>query len=127
MLKRSRSTQGDYMTVSRKSAWYLTILSCIAAIMMSAPANAAACPLFLIKSCVVTKAGVRETQWTNACLAKRQGERYLHVGACQGPICTLLWDPVCSINPFTHMQETYSSLCWSDIGNATLVHKGACK
>lgn len=85
------------------------------------------CPLWVAKFCVVTKAGVRETVATNPCLAKRAGERILHIGACQGPICTFIWDPVCSIDPFTHTQKTYSNLCWSDVNNATLIHKGACK
>jgi hypothetical protein len=77
--------------------------------------------------CVVDKSGVRQTVGTNPCLAAAHGWRILHRGACQGPICTWIWMPVCSINPFTHTQQTYSNQCWSDVNNATLVHTGACK
>jgi hypothetical protein len=98
----------------------------VAAISMPVAAQAAACPLWVAKFCVVTKNGVRQTVATNPCLAKRAGERILHRGACEGPICSLLYKPVCSLDPFTHAQKTFSSLCWSDINNATFLHNGVC-
>ena len=86
-----------------------------------------ACPLYVTTYCVVDKTGFRHSAETNPCVARRAGMRVLHIGACEGPICTWIYAPVCSIDPLTHMPRTYSNLCWSDVNNATLVHKGACK
>jgi hypothetical protein len=55
------------------------------------------------------------------------GQRVLHLGACEGPICSFIYLPVCSLNPYTNKPETYANQCLSDVGNATLLHKGACK
>lgn len=85
-----------------------------------------ACPFVLVESCVVSKDGFRHTEWTNACLAKQAGLTYLHIGACQGPICSMIYAPVCSINPKTGRQHTYGNQCLSDVANAVLVHKGRC-
>ena len=85
------------------------------------------CPHFVTTYCVVDKTGFRHNAETNPCLARRAGMRVLHIGACEGPICILIYMPVCSIDPATHMQKTYANQCWSDVNNATLVHKGACK
>jgi hypothetical protein len=118
------------MTAARKSAWSIAILAGIAATAMatsSSQAKVKACPQFLAKYCVVEKDGSRQTVWTNPCFAKAKGWRVLHLGACQGPICTWIYEPVCSLNPDTKQPQTYSNQCWSDVGNATLIHKGACK
>jgi len=45
-------------------------------------AAGAACPMYLIKYCVVEKDGARHAVWTNLCLAKRESRRVLHKGAC---------------------------------------------
>jgi hypothetical protein len=85
---------------------------------------------YLAKYCVVNKDGTRQTEWTNPCFAKAKGQRVLHLGACQGPICPFIpfiYLPVCSLNPYTNKPETYANQCLSDVGNATLIHKGACK
>jgi hypothetical protein len=86
-----------------------------------------ACPFVLVLSCVVEKDGARHDAWTNSCLAKQAGLKYLHAGACEGPICTNIYAPVCSINPKTGRPHTYANQCWSDVANAVLLHKGACK
>lgn len=88
---------------------------------------AAICPQYLAQYCVVEKDGFRHTAWTNPCFAKAEGLRVLHLGACQGPICSDIYVPVCSINPATGRQKTYPNQCQSDVANATLVHKGRCR
>jgi hypothetical protein len=110
----------------------LALLAGIASAMTAIPAGHAlaargACPQFVTTYCVVDKTGYRHSAETNPCLAHRAGMRVLHIGACEGPICILIYMPVCSIDPATHMQKTYANQCWSDVNNATLVHKGACK
>jgi hypothetical protein len=118
------------MTFSRKQAWSLAVLAGIAATWMSAPSSQArsACPQFIAKYCVVDKDGyTRHTAATNPCFAKAKGQRVLHIGACEGPICSFIYAPVCSTNPYTNKPETYGNQCLSDVGNATLIHKGACK
>ena len=89
-------------------------------------AAAMICPQYLAQYCVVEKDGFRHTDWTNPCFAAERGARVLHMGACEGPICTDIYAPVCSINPLTHRPHTYSNQCWSDVANATLIHKGRC-
>jgi hypothetical protein len=108
----------------------LAILTGIAAAMTSIPAGnraeAALCPQYVTLSCVVEKNGFRHDAWTNACFAKEEGLRYLHVGACQGPICSAIYAPVCSITP-AGKRHTYANQCLSDVADAILVHKGRCK
>jgi hypothetical protein len=117
------------MKFSRKHAISLAVLAGIAVTVMSAPASQAkgVCPQFVAKYCVVNKDGTRQTAWTNPCFAKARGQRVLHRGACEGPICSFIYLPVCSLNPYTHKPETYGNQCLSDVGNATFLHKGACK
>jgi hypothetical protein len=115
------------MRLSVLSSFALLAGIAVAATSTPAAARTKPCPLVLMKYCVVTKAGVRETVATNTCLARRSGERILHRGACEGPICSFIFKPVCSLDPFTHTQRTYGNLCLSDVGNATFLHNGACK
>jgi hypothetical protein len=118
------------MVSVKKSVLSVAILAGIAAATMAAPAAQArpkACPQYVAKYCVVEKDGTRATVATNPCFAHAKGWRVLHLGACQGPICPFIYAPVCSLNPFTNKQETYANQCLSDVGNATLLHKGACK
>jgi hypothetical protein len=119
------------MTMLRTYALRFAILTAIAAIVATVAAGhraeAAFCPQYVVESCVVEKDGFRHTEWTNPCFAAERGARVLHVGACLGPICTNIWAPVCSVNPATGKGHTYSNLCWSDVANATLIHKGVCR
>ena len=110
----------------------LAILAGLAAAVTSIPAGNSAkaamiCPQYLAQYCIVEKDGFRHTEWTNPCFANERGARVLHMGACQGPICSMIWLPVCSINPITHRRQTYANQCVSDTANATLVHKGVCR
>lgn len=88
--------------------------------------RAQVCPQFLAQYCVVEKNGFHHTAWTNPCFAKQEGLRVLHPGMCEGPICSDIYAPVCSINPATGRLRTYSNLCQSDNANAVPVHKGRC-
>jgi hypothetical protein len=40
------------------------------------------CPFMVIEYCVAEKAGNKHIAWTNVCLAKKQGIKILHPGAC---------------------------------------------
>ena len=116
------------MTNFRTSACIAVLLSFAAATaFIPTAARAQLCPQYVAEYCVVEKDGFRHTGWTNPCFAAQRGARVLHLGACQGPICSNIWKPVCSINPVTGLRHTYSNLCWSDLANATLVHKGVCR
>ncbi len=45
------------------------------------------CPQFLAKYCVMNKADLIYTAWTNPCFASEQGLRILYAGACKfGPL-----------------------------------------
>jgi hypothetical protein len=117
------------MKTSRNVAWSAAILVGIAANLIAMPSSqaASACPHWAKDYCVVDKTGFRHTAQTNPCLAKKAGQRILHAGTCLGPICPFDGPQVCSRNPDTHKPQTYNNLCLSDVANATLIHKGACK
>ena len=114
-----------------KSVSGLPVLAAAAALTMAVAKDAAAqgviCPQYLTAYCVTAKAGLPHTAQTNPCFAEQKGLRVLHIGACLGPICSQIYDPVCSIDPTTGKQKTYSSLCLSDVADARLVHKGKCR
>jgi hypothetical protein len=85
------------------------------------------CPLFLFKACVLTPSGARMTVATNACFARLRHWTILHRGPCiGGTVCPFIWAPVCAINPFTHMKQTYPNLCIAEHDNAVWVHNGPC-
>jgi len=53
----------------------------------AAMARPTICPLFLAKYCVINKAHLIYTAWTNPCLAREQGLTVLYAGACKfGPV-----------------------------------------
>ena len=76
------------MKVLRLTAAGLAILGGLAASTVAIPggsgrANAAGmCPFVGSLFCVVEKTGFKHPAWTNACLAKMQGLKILHPGAC---------------------------------------------
>jgi hypothetical protein len=114
------------MTYQKRASCLALLIGIAAVAFAPARPRAQACPFYLAEYCVVEKDGFRHTDWTNPCFAAQRGARVLHLGACEGPICTQLWQPVCSINPNTGRRQTYANQCWSDVANATLIHKGAC-
>jgi hypothetical protein len=54
----------------------------VATAMTSTIASAKACPYVLAQYCVAEKNGFKHTAWTNTCLAKVQGIKIIHKGAC---------------------------------------------
>jgi hypothetical protein len=84
------------------------------------------CPLVLFKACVLTPAGTRESVATNACFARARHLTILHLGNCQGPICNMLWMPVCARDRFTGLPRTFSSLCWAEVHDAVFLYNGVC-
>jgi hypothetical protein len=94
------------------------------------PADAR-CPRVLYQACVlepiyIAPGGTRATVFTNACLAHARGWTILHRGACLGPNCPFIVEPVCAINPFSHAPMTYPNLCIAEVDNAVFVHNGPC-
>jgi hypothetical protein len=85
------------------------------------------CPLVLYKACVLTPAGTRMTVATNACFARLRHWTILHRGACLGPVCNMLWMPVCARDHFTGLPRTFSSLCWAEVHDAVFLYNGVCK
>jgi hypothetical protein len=77
--------------------------------------------------CALTKDAKRST-FANACTAENAAARILHDGECEGgDVCSMLYAPVCAIDPAAGGEKTYSSLCVAEHGNAKIVHDGACK
>ena len=95
------------------------------------PAEARICPRVLYQACVlepifITPGGTRATVFTNACLAHAHHWIILHRGACLGPVCDMLWNPVCALDPFIKGPRTFSSLCWAEVHNAVFLYDGPC-
>ena len=63
--------------------------------------------------------------------AKRDHARVMHAGGCN-PIGCASWlgvfrsNPMCGINPLTHVRMTYPSECAAEHAEAIYVHQGAC-
>ena len=57
-------------------------IAVVAISMTSSIASAKACPFVLAQYCVAEINGFKHTAWTNTCLAKIQGLRIIHKGAC---------------------------------------------
>ena len=84
------------------------------------------CPRIAKPVCVL-KGSTRSTV-NNACLAKNAGAKVLHDGACEGgDMCSMIYMPVCAINPANGREKTYSSVCVSEHANARVTHDGECK
>ena len=69
--------------------------------------------------------------YDNSSEAKRDHARVMHVGGCN-PIGCASWmgiirsNPMCGINPLTHVRMTYPSECAAEHAEAIYVHQGAC-
>lgn len=69
--------------------------------------------------------------YDNASAAKHDHARVMHVGGCN-PIGCASWmgiirsNPMCGINPLTHVRMTYPSECAAEHAEAIYVHQGAC-
>jgi hypothetical protein len=84
------------------------------------------CPLVLFKACVLKPDGTRASVATNACFARARHWTILHAGNCQGPICNMLWMPVCARDHWTKLPRIFSSLCWAEVHDAVFLYNGPC-
>ena len=85
MPKGNPAQRGDEMKAALRLTSALGLLVGIAAVAMamtSTIASAKACPYVLAQYCVAEKNGFKHTAWTNTCLAKIQGIKIIHKGAC---------------------------------------------
>lgn len=106
---------------------YLPVLVA-AALLASGAANAGqkACSRIAKPVCVLKNA--KRSTVNNACMAENAGASVLHDGACEGgDMCSMLYSPVCAINPSTGKEQTYSGVCVSEHANAKITHDGECK
>lgn len=84
------------------------------------------CPRIAKPVCALND-GSRIT-YDNMCLAENARAKVLHDGACEGgDMCSMIYRPVCAINPATGKEETYSGVCVSEHANARITHDGECK
>jgi hypothetical protein len=74
--------------LSRQAGLALGVAAlCVTAAVSDAMAKPKICPQFLAKYCVMNKADLIYTTWTNPCFASEQGLRILYAGACKfGPV-----------------------------------------
>ena len=102
----------------------------VAAILLSASCAPAAqerpCPRIAKPVCALK--GTARSTFSNSCAAATVGAKILHDGACEGgDMCSMIYNPVCALDPATGHEKTYSSLCVSEHANASVAHEGECK
>ncbi len=104
-------------------------IALIAAAMLAgsvARAEPKMCPHLVAPVCALK--GEARTTFNNSCEAERAGATVLHNGACEGgDMCSMIYKPVCAINPATGNEQTYSGTCVSEHANAKITHDGECK
>ncbi len=84
------------------------------------------CPRIAKPVCAL-KGSVRST-FSNSCMAENVGASVLHDNACEGgDMCSMIYKPVCGIDPASGKEETYSGICVSEHANAKIAHDGECK
>lgn len=83
------------------------------------------CPRIAKPVCALND-GSRMT-YSNMCLADNAHAKVLHDGACEGgDMCSMIYTPVCGIDPESGQEKTYSSICVSEHANAKITHDGEC-
>jgi hypothetical protein len=84
------------------------------------------CPRIAKPVCALNDAA--RITYSNSCMAENAGAKILHDGACEGgDMCSMIYNPVCGVDPASGQEKTYSSLCVSEHANARITHDGACK
>jgi hypothetical protein len=69
--------------------------------------------------------------YDNSYAARRDHARVMHPGGCE-PIMCWSWmgllrsEPICGVNPLTHVRMTYPNKCAAEHAQATWLHDGAC-
>lgn len=106
---------------------YLPVLAAIALLAIGAAhAEPKMCPHLVSPVCALKDA--TRTTFNNGCEAEVAGASILHDGACEGgDMCSMLYKPVCAVDPKTKQEKTYSSLCVSEHENARVMRDGECK
>jgi hypothetical protein len=95
------------------------------AVSFAARADETFCSRHLRPYCVLK--GATRTTVLLHCPSGAAGRKILHEGRCEGgDMCSMLYKPVCAINPATGKEETYSGICVSEHANARITHDGAC-
>jgi len=84
------------------------------------------CPTIFQPVCGVVRGG-NPTTYPNACVARNARARILHQGACLGPICFFIFNPVCALDPRTRRPTTYPNLCAAENARARLLYNGRCR
>ena len=78
--------------------------------------------------CGLREDGPRSYDSANA--AKRDHARVVHIGECFPIACSWMGaiqaEPMCGVNPLTHVRMTYPSKCAAEHAQAIFVHDGAC-
>jgi hypothetical protein len=84
------------------------------------------CPHLVAPVCALKDA--KRSTFNNSCEADVAGARVLHDGACEGgDMCSMIYKPVCGVDPASGRQKTYSNTCVSENANAKIAHDGECK
>jgi hypothetical protein len=92
----------------------------------AAQAEPKMCPHLVSPVCALK--GETRTTYNNSCEAERDGAGVLHDGACEGgDMCSMIYKPVCAVDPKTRQEKTYSSICVSEHDNARILRDGECK
>jgi len=106
---------------------YLIALSAAALFVTNvAQAEPKMCPHLVSPVCALK--GTARTTFNNSCEAERDGASVLHDGACEGgDMCSMLYKPVCAVDPKTKQEKTYSSICVSEHENARVMSDGESK
>jgi hypothetical protein len=92
----------------------------------TAQAEPKVCPHLVAPVCALK--GTARTTFNNSCEAERDGANVLHDGACEGgDMCSMIYKPVCALDPQTRQEKTYSSVCVAEHANAAISHDGECK
>ena len=121
------------MRTVRITASCLTVLAALAAMSLATSDSAFAAKHHRVAMsqpvCGLRSDGPRT--YDNSSAAARDHARVMHVGGCN-PIGCASWmgilrsNPMCGINPLTHVRMTYPSECAAEHAEAIYVHDGAC-
>lgn len=128
------------MQVLRTGLSCFVLAAGVAAFMVWLSNNAAAargCPATMNPVCATKPDGPHV--YDNACQAKADGARVVHLGACQQILCMGMWPKVamylhviptqqiCGIDPLTHAMMTYPNYCGAEAAGATWLYNGPCR
>jgi len=121
------------MHILRNTTSCLTGLAALAAISIASSDGALAAKVHRVAIsqpvCALRADGPRS--YDSSYAAKRDHARVMHVGGCN-PVACAGWiglvpsEPMCGVNPLTHVRMTYPNKCAAEHAQAIFVHDGAC-